>query len=80
VKGKQNDVNDETRALPKRRSRTVPGPPRRNRAGAFPPPPLHFEFIAQPAAQGSLGAGDFLPAHGADFLALAERDKPAYLG
>jgi hypothetical protein len=37
-------------------------------------------FITQPAAQGSLGAGDFLPVHGADFLALAERDKPAYLG
>jgi hypothetical protein len=67
---------------PKRRlrTRTAPGPPRRNRAGAFPPPPLHFEFIAQPAAQGSLGAGDFLSLHKADFLALAKRDISTYLG
>jgi hypothetical protein len=71
---------DSHRALLKRRSgsRTAPGPPGRNRTGAFPPPSLHFESITRSAAQSSLGTGDVLPAHQGDFLALAEGAKSRY--
>jgi hypothetical protein len=39
-----------------------------------------FQFIAHIAAQVRLGPGNLPPMHEGYFLALAERNKPAYLG
>jgi hypothetical protein len=47
---------------------------------SLPSASLHFESITQFTAQSNFRAGDFLSAHGGDFLALAEREISAYLG